>query len=461
MEPELVFLTIADLAARYRDRRLSPVEVTSTMLARIDALDGELHSYRLVLEERAQAQAREAEEQIGAGAWRGPLHGVPIAIKDICDLAGTPTTAGMSILAGSEADRDATVVARLKAAGAVILGKLQMTEGAYATHHPEFAVPVNPWSADRWVGASSSGSGVATAAGLCFGSLGTDTGGSIRFPSASCGTVGLKPTFGRVSRHGVFPLADSLDHIGPMTRSVADAAIMLQAIAGHDPDDDASSPEPIADYTSATGSSLDGVRIGIDRRWVSEGVDPAIAATVLAAAETLQEHGARLREVTMPASDQLVEGWPTVASVEGVIANQGLYPEQRAAYGPVFADFLERGLAASAVEYARIEAARLRFKNQLQTLWRDVDVVLCPAQYLQAPPLAEVESLLTDPVLLRFTAPFDFSGSPCLTLTGGFSEQDLPLSFQIVGRHFDEALLCRVGSVYEAATEWHKRHPRL
>jgi amidase len=272
MEPsELCFLPLTELSRRIRDRTVSPVEAARAVLDRIRSFDSSLHAYLTVLEERAISRAAEAEREIRAGRWRGPLHGVPVAVKDLCETAGIATSCASRVLRGWIPEHSATVVERLEAAGAVLLGKLNLTEFAVAWYHPELPVPQNPWDPSLWPGASSSGSGVATAAGLCFGSLGTDTGGSIRFPSAACGIVGLKPTYGRVSRRGVFPLGESLDHIGPMTRTVADAAAMLAVIAGHDPADPTSRREPVEDYGAALERGVAGVRIGLDERFIATG----------------------------------------------------------------------------------------------------------------------------------------------------------------------------------------------
>src|SRR6266581_1966926 len=255
----LHFQTISALAASIQSRQVSPVEVTRALLERITQLDGRYKSYATVMADQALEAAKVAEQEIRAGTYRGPLHGVPVAVKDLCFTKGVRTMGGTRVLADQVPTFDATVVARLHAAGAILLGKLNLTEGAMGGYHPDFAIPANPWHAERYAGASSSGSGVATAAGLCFGSLGSDTGGSIRFPAAACGIVGLKPTWGRVSRHGVFPLAPSLDHVGPMARTVADTAATLQVIAGFDPRDPTSRREPVPDYGPALVRGLGGL----------------------------------------------------------------------------------------------------------------------------------------------------------------------------------------------------------
>ncbi len=261
---DLHYASLLEVSAAIQSRKVSPLELARSMLDRIAKIDASLRSYALITNELALAQAAAAEKEIAAGRYRGPLHGVPIAVKDICDTAGVVTAAGMTIHADNVPDHDATVVRRLRDAGAVLLGKLQNTEGAFVNHHPRITPPRNPWNADYYAGASSSGSGVATAAGLCFGSLGSDTGGSIRFPCAANGITGLKPTWGRVSRHGVFALAESLDHIGPMARSAADAGAILGVIAGHDAKDPTSMVAAVPDYLTEIDAGIGGARIGID-----------------------------------------------------------------------------------------------------------------------------------------------------------------------------------------------------
>src|SRR3984957_5581500 len=273
MSSDLHFLDLTEMSRRIHSREISPVEATKGLLARIERLDGQLRSYAYVMAEAALLHARAAEAEILRGEIRGPLHGVPIAVKDLCWTQGVPTAAGTTIYKDFRPTEDATVVRKLYAAGAIILGKLQLTEGAWAEHHPQIPPPVNPWNAAHWSGASSSGSGVATAAGLCYGSLGSDTGGSIRFPCAANGVTGIKPTWGRVSRYGVFELAATLDHIGPMTRSAADAAAMLAAIAGPDVNDPTALQAAGPNYMADLGGGLRGVRVGVDAAWISAATD--------------------------------------------------------------------------------------------------------------------------------------------------------------------------------------------
>src|SRR5215813_679360 len=343
----LYFHTIAELAALVQSQQLSPVEVTRALLDRIAQLDSRYKSYAPVMGEHALEAARVAERDIRAGTYRGPLHGVPVAVKDLCFTKGVRTMGGTRVLADHVPTFDATVVARLHAAGAILLGKLNLTEGAMGGYHPEFAIPANPWHAERYAGASSSGSGVATAAGLCFGSLGSDTGGSIRFPAAACGIVGLKPTWGRVSRYGVLALAESLDHVGPMTRSTLDAAIILQAIAGPDPHDPTSLLEPVPDMVTDIASGIQGLRIGFDAQYATQGVDPELAEAVLAGVRVLESLGATIVPVRLPDLTPYLAAWPTLCTAEAVAAHAATYPSQRDDYGPWFRGWLDLGASVS------------------------------------------------------------------------------------------------------------------
>lgn len=441
---------------------MSPVELTTKMLDRVAALDGALHAYITLTADRAMVRATVAAAEIAAGEYRGPLHGIPIGIKDLCDTQGVPTAAGTAVLRKHVPNEDASVVKRLEDAGAIMLGKLTLTEGAFVSHHPSVPVPVNPWNAERWSGASSSGSGVATAAGLCFGSLGSDTGGSIRFPSAACGIVGLKPTWGRVSRHGVFPLAPSLDHIGPMTRSVADAAAMLQVIAGFDAQDPTTLREPVPDYTAALGPNLDGLRIGVDETYVTRGMDPEVASIVLRSTEVLAAAGAQLVKIRFPDVAEAVSAWTTICAPEAAVAHAGLYPERAQEYGPGLTPLLDAGRGFSAMDYAKAHEARLRFRGELAGVFEDVDLVLCPSMGVATPSAGltgdDAKALAT---LLRFTAAFDFSGSPTISLPCGFTTDGMPVSLQLIGRHLDEVTLLAAANAYECATDWHTRRPPL
>jgi len=462
----LCFAPLTEVSDRIRRRELSPVELVRALLARIEAIDGRLHAFLRVLSEPALDEARTAEAEIARGGWRGPLHGVPLGIKDLLDTRGVPTTCASRVLRDHVPDRDATVVRRLREAGAVILGKLHMTEFALSGYHPDLPVPVNPWDPSRFPGLSSSGSGVSLAAGLCFGALGTDTGGSIRFPAAACGVVGLKPTYGRVSRAGCFPLGDSLDHVGPMARRVADVAVLLEAMAGPDPDDPTTLDEPAPLCVAALEAGLHGVRVGVDLDYVSKETDPAVVEALQAALGVLERAGATLVEVHVPPVDELVADWSVICAPEALVAHARFYPERAADYGPTYRTFLEYAARLSARDYAAASSRRRDWSGRLRQVFRRADVLACPsAPFLPLPVSVLAPHAPFDPTgaraLLRFTGPFDFSGSPTLSVPSGFSAEGLPHSLQLVGPHLGEAMLCRVGHAYQQATAWHERRPPL
>jgi amidase len=461
---ELLFRPIWQVAEAIQRREISPVELAQAQLERIERVDAKLASYALVLAEAALEDARRAEVELGKGESRGPLHGVPIGVKDLCAMRGVTTACGTTVLRERVPDHDAAVVERLRGAGAVLLGKLQLTEGAYGNHHPSVSPPQNPWDASRWVGVSSSGSGAATAAGLCFAALGTDTGGSIRFPSASCGIVGLKPTYGRVPLHGVFPLAPSMDHVGPMARSVRDAALLLEVLAGFDARDPTSRHEPTQRYSGGLDAGVRGVRIGIDARYVSEGVDASVRDAVLAGAAVLAAQGAVLVEMRMPPVDTLTRAWILTCATEVALVHEALYPARASQYGPSLKELIDLGRRLPAMELQRVVSERRVFCAELAGAFEGVDLMACPSMPWKPPPAerspaAELEERGSSSLL--FTAPFNFSGYPTLSLPCGLSSEGWPLSLQLAARPLQEALLLRAGWSYEQATPWHEQHPAV
>ncbi len=462
---DLHWLEIVELARLIQRREVSPVEVAEAMLRRIERVDTRLFSYALVTPELTLEQARRAEQRIARREYLGPLHGVPVALKDLCWTKGVPTAAGMPLHRDFRPDRDGTVTERLRVAGAVLLGKLQLTEGAFADHHPAVTVPVNPWHRDHWSGASSSGSGVATAAGLCFGSIGSDTGGSIRFPSIANGVTGLKPTWGRVSRFGAFELAASLDHLGPMCRSAADCGVMLGAIAGPDPNDPTARQAPVPDYLAGDDRSLSGLTVGIDERWCTEGVDAPVVAAFRQAAEVLRGLGATLRPIEFPSVEQAVADWGPNCAVETAVAHAATYPSRRAGYGPGLAGFIEAGRALSGLDYQAILLRRAAFTGRVHAVFADVDLMLIPGQPFASPTVATMATLGQVPeqlaALVRYTAPFDMSGHPTITLPSGFTSAGLPVAVQLVAGHLREDLLVRAGRAFQRETDWHRRHPAI
>lgn len=464
---ELCTKTMTEVAALIKNKEVSPVELTQAMLERIEAVDGKLHSYLTVTSEVALEQARTAEQEIVGGTYRGPLHGVPIAVKDLCFTKGIPTTCASKILANWVPDYNATVIEKLYGAGAVLLGKLSMTEFALSGYHPSVTPPVNPWNPDRWPGASSSGSGAATAASLCFGSLGSDTGGSIRFPSASCGIVGVKQTYGKVSRYGVFPLGETLDHVGPMTRSVSDAALMLRAIAGFDPNDPTTRRETVRDYLDIIYNDIRGLRIGVDESYCTEGTESQVSLAVLAAVKVFEDLGASIREVKVTGiNKETLENWFTICSAEAAAAHTETYSSRAEEYGPTFRAFLEEGVKVSGADYVKAQIGRQHMCRMVDNLWQHIDLLLCPSMSNVPAQMKDFSPQAIFPRgaaagLLRHTAPFDFTGSPTISLPCGFSSDGMPLSLQLVGRHDEEGVVMQAGHAYEQATEWHTHHPRV
>jgi amidase len=462
---ELHYKSITELSDLYRRREVLPSEVAEGMLNRINKLDGRFHAYAHVLAERAMEQARKYDSEIARGISRGPLHGIPIGLKDLCYTTFAPTAGGTKIHANFVPSFSATVVDRLERGGAVTLGKLKMTEGAYTSHHPDDQAPLNPWNVDYWVGSSSSGSGVATSAGICYGAIGSDTGGSIRFPSATCGLTGIKPTWGRVSRYGVFPLAESLDHIGPMCRSAADAAAMLGVIAGADSNDPTALQAPVPNYLAGICDGVRGLRIGVDRKYTSEGTDSQVVAALLDAERVLRDLGAEIREVRFPSFEKLVSLWIPMCSVETAEAHLDAYPSRKSEYGPDLAQLIEQGGSVSGVEVAAIHHERLRFSGSLAALFGDVDLLLIPTMPVPIPTLGKMSEYGADPnvllSILRFTAVFDFSGSPTITIPMGMASDGMPLSMQFVGPHLSEDVIVRAAHAYQSITDWHTKRPPI
>ena len=453
------------LSPRLRDGRVSPLALVDLMLDRIERYDGALNSYQAVAAEPARAAARDAKAEIEAGRWRGPLHGVPIAVKDVFYTADLRTGLGSPIYAGWTPPYESTATRRLREAGAILIGKLTATEGVYADHHPAIAPPINPFGVDHWTGTSSSGSGVAVTAGLCYGTLGTDTGGSIRLPSGCCGVTGIKPTWGRVSRHGVFPLAESLDHVGPMARTVADAAALLQAIAGADPADPTASPAPVPDYLGTIGEGIAGLRVGVDWTFVAARSDAEVLASLRAAAEVLAEAGARFVDVTVPPVDPILRGWAVQCAAEAALAHADTYPARAGEYGARLAALLDRGRRVTGRDMAVALRDRRAFAGEMARLFADIDLLIVPALPVAGPTLAHMAGLGEDPDAILaigpFTAPFDVCGYPTITLPCGASARGIPVGFQLSAKPFAEDLLCRAGHAYQTRTAWHRRRPDL
>lgn len=463
---DLAYMGLIELGAAIKAKKVSSVEATQAQLARIEKLDKKLAAYANLMAETAEKEAKAADAEIAKGKHRGPLHGVPVAVKDLCDAKGVPTIAGMPrVRANHMAKKDSTAVARLRAAGAVILGKLELTEGAVAHHHPDVKVPVNPHNAAYWSGASSSGSGVATAAGLCYGSLGSDTGGSIRLPCFANGVTGIKPTWGRVSKAGVAALSWSLDHLGPMARSAADCGAILGVIAGVDPLDPTALRVPVPDYLAGLGKGLKGVRIGYDEAYATKHVKPAIAKTIREACDVLKAAGAEIKAIEFPSTDDVLEAWFSICPPECAAAHEANYPKRAKDYGPGLSEMADGGHKTTGIAYAKAHNVRMIFRGQYDAVFDDVDVVLAPAGMRYTLSVKEFDSFGTKendwPDLIRFTAPFDMAGTPCLPLPSGMDPDGVPFGFQLLARHLNEAALVKVGDAYQRGTDHHKRRPKL
>jgi len=466
------YLTLTEVAELIRSEKISSEELTQIMLDRIVALDSNLNCYITVMAKDALTAARALDKELAGGEYRGPLHGVPIAVKDLLYTTNAPTTGGHSFRSNFIPTFNATVVDRLQSAGAVILGKLNLTEGAMGGYSDKFEIPKNPWGPDLWTGVSSSGSGVATAAGLCFASIGSDTGGSIRFPSVANGIVGLKPTYGLVSKYGVMPLSESLDHIGPMTRSTLDAAVMLEAIAGYDSNDPNSLQENKINFSASIKDGIKGLRIGIDHAYVSTDVDPLLVASIEEAVKKLEELGASIVRFKMPDNrKERDDAWWIICSKEAYEANKNTYPAGKSEYGNGFSDFLENGINVTEDQYKKALQFRDEFKAAFRKLLSEVDALVAPAGGMakgvndmmwRAKPSESVIGIYGDALDLHFGNPADMAGIPSLTLPCGKAEDGLPPpGFQLMGSPLTEPTLCRIGYAYEQATEWHNQHPDI
>ena len=460
---------MAELGRMIATKQVSPVEVVRAHLDRIAALDGTLRAFITVCADAALESARAAEADLMAGRAVGPLHGVPWAPKDLYSTKGVRTTGGSTILAESVPAADATVVARLAKAGAILLGKLNMHEFAYGPEglNAHYGDARNPWSADahRVTGGSSSGSGAAVAAGLAPGSLGSDTGGSIRIPASLCGITGLKPTYGRASRAGVLPLAWSMDHVGPMARSARDCALMLGAIAGYDPADRTTSVLPVPDYGAALTGDVKGLRVGLLRAHFTDIATPEVKAAIAAAAKQLEAAGAVVDEVNLTQLAHVATGSAAIVGSEALAYHAAWMRTRPQDYQPDVRERLRLGAFVTGAHYVRSQQARALLAREVDDVLARRDVLLAPATPLVAPVLGEREATLGDgpsdvrAALLRCTRPFNFSGHPACAAPCGFTPGGLPIGMQIVGRPFDEATVLRVVDAYQRITDWHTRRP--
>lgn len=462
---DFAYLTIADAANLLYRREISPVEYTQALIDRIGSLDGPLHSFLHVSADRALADARTAETEIMAGDWRGPMHGVPYALKDIIDAAGMPTTCHSKVmLKNSLPETDADVTARFKEAGAVLVGKTATHE--FAIGGPSFDLPWpparNPWNPAHFTGGSSSGSGAALAAGFVPAALGTDTGGSVRNPASMCGLVGMKATYGRVSRRGVFPLSFTLDHVGPMTRTVEDNAILLNVIAGHDAQDPGSAPVDKPDFTARLGRDIEGMRIGVIRHFFETDMqaDPEMAKAMDAALDVLRGLGAEVRDMTLAPLDVYAATNRVILLSEAFAIHEKWFQDRPEDYGELTRQRVMGGAFIRAADYVNATRVKAQLVRAYEEAMVDFDVAITASSMDPACEIEDKEA--TEATYGRQArAPFNLLGAPALAVPTGFSGKGLPLSMQIVGKPFDEVVIYQVAHAYERATDWTERRPPL
>ena len=467
---ELVRLTLAEAAGLVKKREVSPVELVEASLERIAQVDPQVKAFIRVFEQEARQVAKAAELMLMAGHDLGPLHGVPVALKDNVALRGHPTTAGSKILADWVPEQDATVTARLRQAGAIFVGKLNMHEFAWGgtSDNPHYGTVRNPWNVDRFPAGSSGGSGAAVAARTCYGAIGTDTGGSIRLPSAINGIVGIRPTYGRVSNHGIIPLAWSMDTAGPMTRTVEDCALMFGAVAGHDPKDAATGRVPVPDYTDGLRSGIEGLRIGIIPGYFFHHLQEPVRQAVTGALDTLVAAGAQLVDVDIRNIHGNISAQLTIEAAEPSTWHQRWLRERPDDYGEDVRTLLEVGELLLATHYLQAQRYRNLLRGEFMDAFKRVDVFVCPTLPFTATRIGEMkvvieagqeEEMLS--AIMQFTGVPSLTGLPSLAVPCGFDPDGMPIGMQIIGRPYDEATLFRTGAAYQAASDFHLREPAL
>ena len=450
-------LTIAEAGAALRDGSLTCAALTDSVLERLEQTEPQLNAYITVTADLAREQAARLDDELRDGHDRGPLHGIPIGLKDLVDTAGIVTTGGSGFLRERVPEADAMVWTKLQAAGAVLPGKLNMHEFAFGTtsRNPHYGPVCNPWDTERSPGGSSGGSGAAVAVGSALGAIGSDTGGSIRIPASLCGIVGLMGTYGRVSRAGVLPLSWTLDHVGPLTRTVEDAALFLDAIAGYDPNDPGSANRPVDDTTAMLGEGVDGITVGVPRDFLWTNCEEDVLAHCEEALDHLRRLGATIVEVELPLQSQRGRGMTIIA--EAAAYHEKWLRERRDEYGDILPR-VEAGLAITAVDYINDQRLRRLYIDETVELLETVDVLVSPTTSRTAPTIEEGDETAE---LARLTAPYDVTGIPAISIPCGFDRNGLPIGLMIGGRHFDEATVCRVAHAYEQSTDWCRMRPEL
>ena len=464
-------LTLSEASQLVHAKKISPVELTRACLARIEQLNPKLNAFITVTSDSALAEARAAEEEIHRGHWKSSLHGIPLALKDLLDTAAVRTTAASNLFKDRVPTKDAEVVRRLKAAGAVLLGKLNLQEFAYGGSSViSYFGPVrNPWEPDYCAGGSSAGSAAAVAAELCFGALGTDTGGSIRQPAGYCGIVGLKPTYGRVSTRGVIPLAWSLDHVGPMACTVKDVTLMLQVIAGYDAGDTNSTDLPVPDFVGSIADGTSSLRLGIPHAYFYEGLDPEIEAAMGAALSVLKNLTASQHDIALLAAKDdpsVMDVYGTVSTAEAYAYHREYISKTPELYQPETLNRIRAGADIGTASYIQSRRQLAHIRRSVSRVFDTVDLAVTPTAVV--PPFT-IASLLSDPatlrskelLMLRNTRPINALGLPAISIPCGFTRAGLPIGMQIIGPPGGEATVLRLAYAYEQATDWHNRHPAV
>ena len=470
MKPEdLHYQSVAQLGQLIQSKQVSPVEVAQAFLARLEGLQPTLNSYITLVEEESLGAARQAEKEIQGGTYRGPFHGIPVGLKDLYNTKGIRTTSGSAIFKDYVPDADCAILERFKAAGTYVIAKMNMTEFAFDPTGGNFhyGPARNPWNTECMTGGSSSGSGAAVASGQCPVAMGSDTGGSIRIPAALCGVVGHKPTYGLISRYGVTPLSWSLDHVGPLTRTVEDAALTLNVLAGHDPRDPASAKGPVPDYTEALDGRVKGLRLGMPKEYIWDAVDPEVESAVKKAIAQLEELGATVHEVSIPHLRVVPFILGILITADAAAFHADMVRDRGAEYDPVIRLRMEQGLFITSVDYLKAQRARALVNLEFRQALSQVDLLVTPTIPITAPKYGEVNVNLgatSRPVrdaITRFTRLFNISGFPTISVPCGFSSEGLPIGLQLAGRPFEDANVLKVAHAYEQASEWHTRRPSV
>jgi aspartyl-tRNA(Asn)/glutamyl-tRNA(Gln) amidotransferase subunit A len=466
---EICYLSVAELSALIEKRDVSPVDVVKAYMARIEFLEPKLNSFITLTADQALEDARKVEREIGEREYRGPLHGIPFGLKDLFFVKGIRNTAGTKIFDRFIPDFDSTLASKLKEAGALLLGKLNLHPLAYGVtgENPDYGPMHNPWNPQRITGGSSGGSASSVASGQCPFALGTDTGGSIRIPSALCGLVGLKPTYGRLSRYGITVLSWSQDHAGPMARTVEDCALAMNALAGYDSKDPSSARASVPDFTKALTGHIKGLRVGVVSEVFKEAVDPEVGRSVREAIDLLSGLGAVVKDLSWPGYQSSKSISNTILMAEAAAYHRKLIQRHAGQLDPQVRLRLEAGFFVSGVDYLQAQQARRLFYHQSSELLKEVDLLAGPTVPITACKIGAKEIKIGHtkmgiiPALSQYTRPFNLNGFPAITVPCGFSKEGLPVGLQLAGRPFDEETVLRAAHAFEQATEWHKRRPRM